>query len=200
MRKSIMYVVGIWVFTFVHAGAFCILSNSIIRNEIGDIKSIWYHQMNQINISECFEWHFVNRSVPIGSEIFRRPKIFFQKFSTRPTRWTLHGIFSSPFRTFHWKSVQNRRNVDVQHVQHLRLIGKSSKKWKFALFVKEKGRNGCTNTRQSRSKFKNVVLMKTALQASGCQKWRKTWKFSACSICGLASTGIVGFLTHRISA
>ena len=129
-------------------GGFCDLSISLSRNGIGIIEAITYQNLNQIISIDHRKRRLATWSDPILRIFFCRPKIFFQKFSTRPTRQGLHDTIPTLFRTFHWKSIQNRCYGETEHIRYRRSIGELPKKWEFALFVKEKGRKGCKNIRQ----------------------------------------------------
>ena len=135
---------------FSYTGGFCDLLISSTRNEIGIIKAFAYHKRDRAILISSQTRGFVTFWDRFITMFFCQPKIFFQMFSTRPTRQRPGDIISTSFHTFHWKSIQNGSYGDVKHVRYRRSRGKYSKWRKFALFVKEKGRNGCENIRRSR--------------------------------------------------
>ena len=107
MRKWIICASRILICIFFLVGGFCDLSISLSRNGIGIIEAITYQNLNHIISIDDRKRRLSTRSDPIVRIFFCRPKIFFQKFSTRPTRQGLYGTFSKPFRAFCWKSIQN---------------------------------------------------------------------------------------------
>ena len=116
---------------------FCDSSNSVTRSEIESNETMKLHQRNQ-NIFQTRQKRWsMTRSDLIIRIIFCRRKIFFENFSTRPTRQRPYGLVFAAFRTFCYKSIQNGCYGNIQHVQYRWWMGKCSKTWKFALFVKE---------------------------------------------------------------
>ena len=138
---SITCITRIHICVFLHAGAFCILSNMVTRNEIVSIFAFTDKYLNQIMSFDRQKIQVVNCLSSIGRIFFGRPKISFAKFSSRPARKRVCDIVLASFRSACLKSIQNRARGDTQHVRYWRLIVISSKLQKFTLLVKEKGRN-----------------------------------------------------------
>ena len=71
---------------FLHACAFCILSNMVTRNEIVNIVAFMDDNRNLFMFFDRQKMWYVNRLNPIGRKSFKRAKICFEKFSSRLAR------------------------------------------------------------------------------------------------------------------
>ena len=113
---SITCITKIRICTFPNSGAFCILSNSVTRNEIMSIGAFTDDHRDHIVSYNLRTVRVVDRWNPIGRIFFGRPKISFEKFSSRPASYGICDIVPAPSRTLCCKSIQNGARCDTQHV------------------------------------------------------------------------------------
>ena len=98
-RGSITCITRIRICIFLNSGAFCILSKSVTRNEIMSIGAFTDNYLNQMIYSDCRRMWFGNCWNPIGRIFSGRPKISFEKVSSRPASYGICDIVSASLHT-----------------------------------------------------------------------------------------------------